>query len=130
MKLSDHKNTKKQGDAGVGTAIGYFSKLGYSVSIPLTDSQDYDLVVDIDDKLNRVQVKTTTVKTEYGVFAVGLRVLGGNQSWNKVPKFFDSSKVEYLFVLTEDGDQYFIPTTDIKSKSGINLGKKYEKFKV
>lgn len=39
-------NPKKQGDAGLGVAIGWFTTHGYTMSVPLTDSQDYDLIVD------------------------------------------------------------------------------------
>jgi hypothetical protein len=56
------KNSKKQGDVGMGVAIGYFAARGITVCIPLTDSQDYDLVIDLDDVLKKVQVKTTTSK--------------------------------------------------------------------
>lgn len=53
MKLNEHKNSKKQGDAGLGEAIAYFTRLGYTVQLPLTDSQDYALVVDIDGNIIR-----------------------------------------------------------------------------
>lgn len=33
-----------------------FSKIGYTVSVPITDSQDYDLIVD-NGALLKVQVK-------------------------------------------------------------------------
>lgn len=39
-------NSKKQGDIGMCYAMAYFSKIGYTVSVPITDSQDYDLIVD------------------------------------------------------------------------------------
>jgi hypothetical protein len=39
-------NSKKQGYLGLGVAIGWFCQNGYVVNIPLTDSQEYDLVVD------------------------------------------------------------------------------------
>lgn len=35
-------------------AIAYYSKLGYTISIPLTDSQDYDLIVDTGTDLLKV----------------------------------------------------------------------------
>lgn len=38
-------------------AIAYFSTNGYTVSIPLNDTQDYDLVVEKDNILQTVQVK-------------------------------------------------------------------------
>lgn len=75
--LTGHKNTKKQGDVGLGLAIGWFTSQGHTVCVPLTDSQDYDLVVDIDGKLQKVQVKTTTYKAPSGAYSVGLSVKGG-----------------------------------------------------
>lgn len=35
---------KEKGISGLGIAIAYFSTNGYTVSIPLNDTQDYDLV--------------------------------------------------------------------------------------
>ena len=43
MSLRGQKNSKKQGDIGLGIAIGWFATQGYTVCVPLTDSQDYDL---------------------------------------------------------------------------------------
>jgi hypothetical protein len=129
--FTNTKNSKKQGDVGLSAAIFYFSKKGHTVSIPLTDSQDYDLIVDIDNKLCRVQAKTSSFKTKYGRYSVGLRTLGGNTSWNGVVKYFDNTKTEYLFVLTENNEAYLIPSYEIKNKSSINVGKnKYDKFKI
>lgn len=125
-------NTKKQGDIGLGSAIAHFTKMGFTVCLPLTDSQDYDLVVEVDGKLNKVQIKTSSLKTAYGeIYTVGLRVLGGNQSWNGVAKHFDNTKVDYLFILLEDGRKYLIPSSKIDSKSSINVGgEKYKEFEV
>ena len=53
-------NTNKQkGNCGLGMAIAYFSTKGYTVSIPLNDTQDYDLIVEKNWILQRVQVKAT-----------------------------------------------------------------------
>jgi len=116
------KNSKKQGDVGLGSAIAWFTSQGYTVCIPLTDSQDYDLVVEIDDMMLRVQVKTTTQKNVAGSYVVGLRTLGGNQSFHTIKKF-DKEKVDYIFVLTEDGSRYFIPSNDVEVKSQLTLSK-------
>lgn len=121
------KNTKQQGNVGIGRAIGWLAEQGYCVSVPLTDSQDYDLIADINDKLCRIQVKTTEYKTPYGVYQVNLAVKGGNQSCNTI-KRFDSKKVEYLFVLTIENDVYFIPTEKIISTHSLNLGKELKEY--
>lgn len=126
--LQGFKNPKKQGDVGMGIAIGWFATKGYTVSIPLTDSQDYDLIVDIDDVLNRVQVKTT-YHQKNGKYQVNLRVYTRENGDTKF-KLLDKSKVEHLFILTDCGDKYLIPTDRIGGASGISLGDKYEEFKV
>lgn len=51
-------NTRKQGDIGTSFAIAYFCSNGYTVSIPISDSQPYDLVIEKSGILQRVQVKT------------------------------------------------------------------------
>ena len=72
-------NNKEIGNASLGTAIGYFTNSGCIVSIPLTDIQDYDLLVEFDDVIRKVQVKGTTFKTNYGVYQVSLKSSGGTK---------------------------------------------------
>jgi hypothetical protein len=122
------KNTKKQGDIGMGMAIGYFTAQGYTVLIPLTDSQDYDLVIEKNGLLKKVQVKTTSYKTPNGIFNINLSVKGGNRSYNTIKKF-NPDLVDYLFIFTSNGDMYFIPSPQ-NITSHLNLGKKYQDFKV
>lgn len=45
--------TKGQGNVGIAAAILYFTKQGCTVSVPLNDSQDYDLVVDLNNELKK-----------------------------------------------------------------------------
>lgn len=40
----------------------YLTELGYNVSIPLGEDCRYDLILDIDNLLLRVQIKTCTEK--------------------------------------------------------------------
>ena len=40
------ESNKQKGNAGLGIAVAYYSSNGYTVSIPLNDTQDYDLIVD------------------------------------------------------------------------------------
>ena len=129
--MFNSKNSKKQGDIGLGAAINYFTSNNYTVCIPLTDSQDYDLVIESDGVLETVQVKTTSyMPKDKKYYIVELRVMGGNQSWSGVVKYFNKNIVNHVFVLTESGDKYFIPSNEIKAKCALTLGKEYEKFKV
>ena len=125
--MLNQRNSKKQGDVGLGIAIGWFTSKGYCVNVPLSDSQEYDLVVDIEGKLNKVQIKTTTAKTESGKYKAGWRTGGGNQSFI-TSKLFNPQIVDYLFILTAEGTKYFIPCVEIINESSITLGKKYDKY--
>lgn len=125
-------NSKNQGDLGLGSAIAYFTEKGYTVSIPLTDSQDYDLIVDIGGNFCTIQVKTTSALKSSGAYKVELRTLGGNQSWNGVYKFLDKSKIKYIYILCSNGDRYLVPTNILNDKPNAIFvgGKKYNEYKI
>lgn len=122
-------NFKKQGDMGMCYAIAYYSKLGWTISIPVTDSQDYDLIVDTGTKLLKVQVKTTSQISDHGIYIVSLKTCGGNKSGYTI-KTFENNQSDLLFVLTSHGDCYSIPRDAITSKSTISLGEKVLMYKV
>lgn len=133
IMLTGHKNTKKQGDAGLGVAIGYFcEEVGYTVCVPLTDSQDYDLVIERDNEgIQKVQIKTTTYKNTYGFYQVNMSVKGGNSKENFIHKTADEIFYDLLFVVTGDKSKYLIPKKDISHiKHSLVLGALYEKYKI
>ena len=72
MIFNDNKN---KGRAGLSLAIAYFGCNGYTVSLPLNDTQDYDLIVDDGKKLYKVQVKATGQKKENGNYICSLRTI-------------------------------------------------------
>ena len=118
-----------QGNVGLGKAIEYFTSKSIPVSIPLNDTQKYDLVVDMDNKLYRVSVKTSTQISEYGSYVVQLRNCGGSSGKSKV-RPFDNKSCDYIFVLTENNKTYLIPTSVIKSVNSILIGNKYTEYEV
>jgi hypothetical protein len=123
-------NSKKQGDVGMCYAIAYYSRLGWTVSIPITDSQDYDLLVEnTDNNILKVQVKTSRYLTEGGTYQVSLKICGGNKSGQTIKKM-DKNYIDLVFVLVDDGSCYSIPTEKIESSGSMNLGDKYSEFKV
>lgn len=114
-------NPREQGLIGLTDAIAWFGANGYGVLLPLIDAQPYDLVIESDAGLQRVQVKTTTARSPYGVFVVSLSTNGGNQSFH-TRKPFDPTEAELLYVLTDEGVRYLIPTAVIRSRTALNLG--------
>ncbi len=126
----NQRNSKKQGDVGLGMAIGWFCANGYTVSLPLTDSQEYDLIVD-DGDLQRIQVKTSRHKAPSGSWKVDLRTNGGNMTGAGKTTWIDKSKVDYLFIVTGDGSMYYLPVTLLDEKSNsLTIGNKYKEYQV
>lgn len=123
-------NSRMQGNVGLGSAIAYYTLKGYVVSVPLTDSQEYDLIFDDGNKLNKVQVKTSECLSEYNIYKVNLRVCGGNRTGTGKYKKFDNKEVDFVFVLTSSGETYNIPSLDIECVNSISLGDKYRKYLV
>jgi hypothetical protein len=123
------QNPREQGLIGLTDAIAWFGRHGWSVCLPLIDSQPYDLVVDDGTSLQRVQVKTTTYRSRYGIYVVSLATRGGNQSFH-TSKAFDPGACELLYVLTDDGDRYLIPTGVIHSTTTISLGVRYAEHRL
>jgi len=122
-------NPRDQGALGFGDAVGWFAAHGYLVSIPLIDNQPYDLIVDDGRALSRVQVKTTRRRSRYGVFVVMLETAGGNQSFH-TRKPFDRGASELLYVLTDAGGRYLIPTSTVGATRGLSLGARVARFRV
>ncbi len=107
--------SKKQGNLGIARAIYEYTKMGYTVLIPLSDSDKYDLVIDDDDTLKRVQVKTSRCKARsykgYNKtgYQVNLATKGGNRTINKI-RGRETTDYDLLFVLLETGECWSIPT--------------------
>lgn len=124
--MNSFKNTKKQGDMGLGAAIFHFTNLGQTVAIPLTDSQDYDLIVDFENSLKKVQIKSCNFKRKY--YEVNLSIKGGNRTTIGSIKRFNNSNCDYLFVITNEPKKYLIPTKNLTAKCNLVLGPKYQKY--
>lgn len=122
------KTNKEKENSGLGIAIAYYSSKGYTVAIPLNDTQDYDLVVDKDEKLYKVQVKATACKTKYNKYQVALKSCGGTNG--KTYKTVIDTNIDEIFIVTDTMEMFLIPIEEIKNKSTLNLCQKYEKYRV
>lgn len=123
MLLETNKNI---GNAGLSMAIAYFGSNGYTVSLPLNDTQDYDLIVDKDDALLKVQCKATNRKKENGSYELSLVSRGGTRGTTY--KTVIDTNIDLLFALRGDGIMYVIPKGDIKNTKSINLSTEKNKY--
>lgn len=117
-----------QGRLGLVNAIRDLTHLGYVVSVPLIDNQDYDLIVDIDGILNKVSVKSSSVFTEDKVL-VQIKKVRPNTQNNKITRF-DSSLVDYMYIYSLNNKSWFIPTSEIKTGCMITLDKRFDDYKL
>ena len=121
-------SSRAQGDAGLGIAIAYFSRIGVRVGIPLTDSQPYDLLIDNDGELSRGQVRTTTT-TRGRYYFVSLKTVGA-KSKRVLTKLLDAFAYEWLFVVCGDATAFLIPAVAIAARHSIQLGGNYEAVRI
>ena len=121
---------KEKGRAGLSFAVAYFGSNGYNVSIPLNDTQDYDLVIEKDGLFQKVQCKSTGSFGKGSMFyQVRLSSWGGNNGGTKYGTVKDGS-ADLLFVLTENKDMYLIPVNVITQNTALNLTHDYDKYKI
>jgi hypothetical protein len=121
------RTKKDQGNLGLAKAIYELQVLGYRISIPMTENQKYDLICEKDEKLYKVQIKTTKYKTKYGIYSVGLRTLGGNQSFHTI-KHRKIGDYDLLYVLTDENRSYLIPDNAFNCIHSIALNDSMQKY--
>jgi hypothetical protein len=97
------RTTQRKGDIATSRAIATFTALGYDVSIPLTESAAYDLVVDDGHQLARVQCKFANDRRRQ----VDLRRIHSNASGYVVKPAIEGA-YDWLYVLDGGGSEYLI----------------------
>ena len=95
------RHTQRKGDTAVTQAIATFTKLGYDVSLPVTESAPYDLVVDDNGILMKVQVRYC------GAIDVDLRRIHSNSKGYVVKKTKDGA-YDWLYILYPEKREYLI----------------------
>jgi hypothetical protein len=91
------RTTQRKGDIATARAIATFTAMGYDVSIPLTESAAYDLVVDDGAALARVQCKFASDSRRQ----VDLRRIHSN-STGYVVKRTEEGAYDWLYVFDEE----------------------------
>lgn len=119
---------KEKGNTALGMAIAYFASHGYTVCLPLNDTQDYDLVVQLENGFKSIQVKSSGCKTKYGVYQVALKSCGGTAG--KTYKTVVNTDIDYLFVFLANKEMYLLPKDAFSNESTLNLGNKYRNYQV
>ena len=107
------ETNKDKGRAGMALGIAYFGANGYTVNLPLNDTQWYDFVIEKEGKFQTVQCKATGSADN----TISLKSKGGTNG-GVYDNIFDHP-VDYLFCLDKDMTIYVIPVQDLKD-FGVN----------
>lgn len=113
-------NSKQKGDVAVGRCIAYYCARGYEVLLPLGDKSKYDLVVDIDDKLVKIQIKYAGTKSGCNCWSASLRTSSINTHGLKEFQYGDDD-FDILFCVTPDGDMYEVPWGPTIAKTTLSM---------
>lgn len=109
--------TDLKGNIGLTKAISYFTEQGYTVSLPLTDSQCYDLIIEKEGILQTVQARYTGQIAPSGSYLCRLQTKNSKKIYYNIKDTF----CDLLFCYCENGDTYLIPVKDIYNNTMISL---------
>ena len=107
---------KQIGRIGLSMAINYFTIQGYTVSIPINDTQWYDLIVEKDGIFKTVQCKATMTEDD----TISLRSTGGTKGL-EYDNLLDHKELDYLFCVNKDLNMWLIPISEISNRNQIKL---------
>ena len=99
---------KQLGRLGLGLAIAYYTKQGYTVSLPINDTQWYDLIIEQNGAFQTVQCKATATESN----TIDFRCTGGTHGGQ-----YDHAlnhPIDRLFCVDNGGRMFDIPVKDIR----------------
>lgn len=110
------KETNKQkGRIGLSMAINYFTCHGYTVSLPINDTQWYDIIVEKNGVFYTVQCKCTDTADN----GISLRSTGGTKG-TVYDRITNHPELNYLFCVSKERNMFLIPVDAIIQSGNVN----------
>jgi hypothetical protein len=105
-------STKRKGDLAELKVAGDLVAKGYQVAIPFGEDCDYDLIVEREGKLERVQVKYATANS--GVIPVRCRSHSLTNGKIKRTKQYTPESIEWIAIYSPtDNRCYYVPSREL-----------------
>lgn len=115
-------NTKRKGNITELEIILAFQRLGYAVSLPYGDDEQYDFIADVGGRLIRVQAKTSHTDDEGKTFKFECRNMRYNSKggWHI---YYDADDFDY-FGTSWKGQCYLIPISECWNSKRLRIAPK------
>jgi len=112
-----HVDTNQKGDIAEAKSVARFMELGYVVSEPINDHPRYDLVVEKNNTLYKIQVKYASMDTDGRIY-VSIASSNPNTKGSTEHKYSSSEVDAYSVYCPETRSVYWI---DYKDASKNNM---------
>lgn len=112
-------NTLQKGMLTELHCIEKFIELGYFCSIPYGDSCKYDIIVDINNQLYRIQCKSSTWAKDTAQEKVAFIMTTNHTTTNTtgVKRYtYNAKQVDYFYTYFE-GEHYLVPIEEVEGKT-------------
>ena len=109
-------NRKQIGRVGLSMAINYFTIQGYTVSLPVNDTQWYDLIIEKNGVFQTVQCKATNTDSK----TIDFRSTGGTNG-STYDNILNHSELDWLFCVDGELNMWLIPVKEITTSKQITL---------
>jgi hypothetical protein len=113
--------TKTKGDLAELMVAADLRRKGYKVAIPFGEDWDYDLIIERDDRLERVQVKHAS--SDGAVVEVPCRSHSLTNGKVKRTKFYTALTIDWLAVYDATTDQcFYVPARELgNGRTSVSL---------
>jgi hypothetical protein len=122
MYYNDYMNTNTKWLGGITETAVLLALLrtGATVSVPWGENSRYDLIIDCDGQLHRIQCRTGRLKNDRILFSTA-QVYYSKEA-GKIVKRARCSTIDYYGVFCpENGAVYLVPAKDIRSRVQCSL---------
>ena len=116
-------DTKIKGNTTEMECMLAFMKLGYQVSIPFGEDSRYDFIADINDKLYKIQCKTSSEIVEDDiVLAIKFKTVrqSGSKATNWTRTKYEENEIDY-FATSYKGKCYLVPLKECSNEKTLRI---------
>lgn len=117
-------DTKIKGNVTEMESMLAFMKLGYNVSIPFGEDSRYDFIVDINDKLYKIQCKTCSeiIDENNQILAIKFKTVrqSGSKATNWTRTKYEENEIDY-FATSYQGKCYLVPLKECSNEKILRI---------